>query len=168
MKPGTETKAELLVFTAENRKVTGRVIDARGNAVEGVTIHLLDANKGWVRDFHFDKASGNAELADVAPGKYWVRVNAPSGWNPVEDIELEVKAGKPASFGVVEMSAIATDATGSFEFEVRTDTGEPVEGAKVIIRNPKGEIVKETTSGADGKVSSGELPVGNYLSLIHI
>ncbi len=168
VKPGTETKAELLVFTAENRKVTGRVIDARGNAVEGVTIHLLDANKGWVRDFHFDKASGNAELADVAPGKYWVRVNAPSGWNPVEDIELEVKAGKPASFGVVEMSAIATDATGSFEFEVRTDTGEPVEGAKVIIRNPKGEIVKETTSGADGKVSSGELPVGNYLAEVDV
>ena len=164
VKPGAEAKAEQFTFTVLDRAVTGRVTDEQGNVVEGVKVELLDKNQSKLRDFHLNKDTKMAELADVAPGEYWVRVTPPSEYERIEDIPVTVKIGEGATFGPITVKKIPVNpaTTGTATGRIADQNGNKIPGTTVVVEDKQGNEVARPEVNEKGEFTLPELPEGDY------
>ncbi|MCB9728795.1 MAG: carboxypeptidase regulatory-like domain-containing protein [Deltaproteobacteria bacterium] len=142
--------------------LVGRVVDARGRAIEGVRLAATSGghrrSSGPAGQGVADPRDGRFHLPVARPGTWSVLAGAP-GYAPAESARVEVPAGRLVDVGTLVLRPGAQvvgqvlDAT----------TREPLAGAQVAAqgsdaRGPSGQG-GGTTTGSDGRFVLDELPV---------
>ncbi|HLL71382.1 MAG TPA: carboxypeptidase-like regulatory domain-containing protein [Pyrinomonadaceae bacterium] len=98
--------------TASTSAVSGRVVDARGDAVAGAEVELKNAATGIIRKRLSDGA-GQYEFSTVVPGKYILAVRA-------------------RGFRQASVSDLKVEVTKSYGFDVRLEVGDVSETINVV------------------------------------
>jgi hypothetical protein len=118
--------AEVGVVLAENGQVAGRVVDASGVGVPGLTIELASTNLKRRRRTITGR-DGRFELDRLPPGRFLVRAGSPPVSRPVtvgagESLALG-ELQLPAAMKFVPLSGVVLNADGT-----------PAEGARVFLK----------------------------------
>ena len=144
-------EAPLMIELSRSCRVTGRVVDAAGAGLPGMSVYAQKMNEPVVSD-----ARGRFELAQVPPGRQVLAVG-PLG-PPVATAEVELVAGEER--GGVELRLTGAKALGGM---VATKARLPQVGAVVYIDRldgPRGSTFVRT--GADGRFQLTHVPEGRY------
>jgi hypothetical protein len=133
--------------------VHGQVRESDGTALEGAVLTLLDTaghEAGLARTDGF----GAYLLAAPAPGEYVVVATAP-GFLPVA---RPVRVGGTGGALNLYVAALDPRLAGT----VLDASGEPVEGAAVVLTDLEGVLRARTSTRAEGRYALGGLDAGAY------
>ncbi|MEY4413094.1 MAG: hypothetical protein RIQ53_387, partial [Pseudomonadota bacterium] len=157
--------------------------DAGEAGVADVTVELLDA-AGTVIATTTTDASGNYLFDNLAPGSYSVKFVTPTGYTlttanvgaDASDSDANPSTGITGTYtlnaGDVNLSAdaglVAAPTSGTVTGTVLLDSDNdnvgdtPAPGVTVQLRDPAGNVVATTTTGADGSYTFPNVPAGSY------
>ncbi|PAT11804.1 hypothetical protein CKJ80_00875 [Corynebacterium hadale] len=151
---GKPTNAGEIQVELRKGSVSGRVTNEAGEAVDNATVRLAGA--GQEEKVTSTDADGNYAFGDVTPGKYDVRVektakNGEGGASAVVSPNQDVEANV-----VVSRNKGSVSGTAKYEGTNETASDIPV----VLYRGA--DVVKRTTTGADGTFNLSGLDAGDY------
>ncbi len=166
--------------TPATGNIKGSVKDDEGNAIEGVTIKLLDSNGKEVATTT-TKADGSYEFLNIAEGEYVVQELDPSGYSSVSDSQSpdddttynsdtnDNKIPVTLSAGEDDVNNDFVDAPdkGNIRGLVKNSQDKPVGGVKIDLVDSDGKVVKSTTTKSDGTYEFLDIPVGEYEIVEH-
>lgn len=119
-----------------------------GEAIAGARIEVDD--QLWVTD-----ASGEVEARRLAGERARVTIRA-GGWVGQSQVVERPEEGS------AEMVFELEEASG-MEGEVTDERGEPVGGARIVVRSRDGQVLADTKTTADGRWSAPDLPEGDVV-----
>ncbi|MFG0318211.1 MAG: carboxypeptidase regulatory-like domain-containing protein [Planctomycetota bacterium JB042] len=163
----------VVVRLAAGGSVRGRVVDAEGAPVAGVTAHLLppdfDASSPvaevLVLEPHLGRSArtdgdGRFELAHVAAGRYGVRLlGADGGAGFVPGIDVE--EGEVADVGDVELAGAGRLSGVALDVD-----GRPLPRARVIAVSEGTASRRSRLTDSEGRFDLGPVPAGAYV--VHV
>ncbi|HYG57753.1 MAG TPA: carboxypeptidase regulatory-like domain-containing protein [Symbiobacteriaceae bacterium] len=133
----TQFRAELRPL---NTELKGRVLDHRGEPVPGAQVHLLDGRSPVVPYVTTD-TQGWYSLKDVPVGPgahYEMRVRA-QGYLQTDAVTIVPEAIESQMLAAQRLNPSAAVLTG----RVLGSDGQPVEGVKVTLRGPDGDVLEQ-------------------------
>ncbi|MBQ7776671.1 MAG: carboxypeptidase regulatory-like domain-containing protein, partial [Lachnospiraceae bacterium] len=150
--PEPETKTGDLEVTVKEEE--------SGEVIPGADVVITDKDGNKVGEGTTDE-NGKVIVEDLPVGDYVVTVEkVPEGYEKPEESEsVTVPEGDVGKAEVV----VPEPETGDLEITVTDErTGDEVPGAKVEVKDEKGNMVAEGTTDKDGKVVVEDLPTGKY------
>lgn len=135
-----------------------KIDSSTGKALAGAHLVLTDSNGNTVTEW--DTTENAHVIKNLADGTYTLKeTKAPSGYQLVEDpVTITIGPGNrniQLKFGNQKIEKKVTI------IKVDKDTGNPVSGAKLVLKDASGNTVKEFTSSVKPFVLNG-LPDGDY------
>ena len=128
------------------------------------TIFELSPNKTTITE-HTTGSNGKVSVSDLPAGTYYVReksVPAPL----IVDKEwktISIKAGEKTIFNAMNEIAVGRIEITKYGYSTLNNNADYlVQGTKFDIKNSNGNVVASVTTGANGKATSPNLPLGNY------
>ncbi len=160
----------VVVRLAAGGEVVGRVVDAKGAPVAGVTVHLLppefDASSPVAEVLVLEPylgrsartgADGRFDLPHVAAGRYGVRLlGADGGAAFVPGVRVE--EGEAADVGDVELAGAGRLSGVALDVD-----GRPLPRARVIAVSNGTASRRSRLTDSDGRFDLGPLPAGAYV-----
>nr|WP_207400653.1 MFS transporter [Actinomadura roseirufa] len=136
-----------------NGGLTGTVRSADGSPIAGAMVVVTDVH-GDVVGTGRTGADGRYAFMDVVSGGYTLAVSA-AAHRPVA-LPVEVGSGGQSRLDVEMPPGARVRGT------VRTEAGEPIEDARVILMDAAGVVVAMATTGPDGEYAFTDLLGGQY------
>jgi len=177
--------AELPVVVHSDGRVAGRVRDARGQPIDGLTVELVadnHLNDRFLNLRHVARTatSGAFEISQVPPGRYVIGFNTRPGLPYPRTIfgsedasasprVITLAAGERVTLGdlVLPASLSIRTVTGV----VRDTSGDAIAGAKVYLKaNSTGVdlVGQAATTGADGRFSLAVIEGYSYFTMAEV
>lgn len=144
---GQTANAAEVTVTNQGGNVTGKVVDDSGNNVAGVIVSLVKDGQEVISVQ--TKADGTYTIEDVLAGTYTIQVVKDGYEAPQQAATVEVKVGETVTAPQVAM----VKRVGTISGTVRDQSGDPVGGAKIVLRGCRtkdDERRFETQAGEDG------------------
>ena len=126
--------------------------------IPNATVQIVDKD-GIILETTNTNDNGKVRKEKLPVGDYTIKViKVPDGYNIPENQVGTVKKNETTSL-IFEIEKN----TGALDVVVRDkDTKEPIPNAKVEVVDKDGNVILETTTDSNGKVSKDKLPIGDY------
>ena len=126
--------------------------------IPNATVQIVDKD-GIILETTNTDDNGKVRKEKLPVGDYTIKViKVPDGYNIPENQVGTVKKNETTSL-IFEIEKN----TGALDVVVRDkDTKEPIPNAKVEVVDKDGNVILETTTDSNGKVSKDKLPIGDY------
>lgn len=135
-------------------EMTVAASDQDGDQIEGVTVEVIDADRGTVEATDDTAPDGTTDAFTLPPGNYTARI-VDDGWQSTAPT-VRVDGGE---FETVSLDGRRT--TGALAGTVTTAADDPIDGATVRIRNASsGVTVATATTDASGEWGPIGVPTG--------
>ena len=158
--PNETTTKELVIYNQKKERsiVVNKVDKATGKKIEGAILVVRDSSGKVVK--RFESTTTGVEISDLANGIYTIEEEkAPTGYKAINEkqrftITDETKNVEIVVYNEREEKVVIIN-------KVDKSTGKNIEGAKLVIKDSMGNVIKRFESGTTGYEITG-LANGTY------
>lgn len=158
--PNETTTKELIIYNQKKERtiVVNKVDKATGKKIAGAILVVRDSSGKVVK--RFESTTTGVEISDLENGTYTIEEEkAPTGYKPISEkqkftITNETKNIEIVVYNEREEKVVVIN-------KVDKSTGKNIEGAKLVVKDSMGNVVKRFVSGTTGYEITG-LSNGTY------